>query len=85
MGCCFFPEGVPAPVSKKRKTAQSPTLELIQIEKERLDVEKQQLKIEEQRLMIEQKRLQIETEKHNIQLCQLGIISEANLVIPGKE
>ena len=45
---------------------------------------KTRLHVEEQRLTIEQKRHQISTENKNNQLCLLGIISEANVSIPGK-
>lgn len=45
---------------------------------------KTRLHVEEQRLTIEPKRHQISTENNNIQLCLLGIISEANVSIAGK-
>uniref|UniRef100_A0A8W8K8P5 Uncharacterized protein n=1 Tax=Magallana gigas TaxID=29159 RepID=A0A8W8K8P5_MAGGI len=72
--------------AKKRKIDKTPSLELNEVEKERLEIEKNRLEdekkrlhIEEQRLVIEQTRLQLEQEKHSIKLCQLGIISNATI------
>ncbi|XP_062590619.1 myb/SANT-like DNA-binding domain-containing protein 4 [Saccostrea cucullata] len=75
-----------APTRKRKQDLQSPSLELVKIEKERLEIEKKRMELEAERLAVEQKRLsieqgrlQIEQEKHNIKLCQLGIISNATV------
>ncbi|XP_062605946.1 myb/SANT-like DNA-binding domain-containing protein 4 [Saccostrea cucullata] len=75
-----------APTRKRKQDLQSPSLELVKIEKERLEIEKKRMEVEAERLAVEQKRLsieqarlQIEQEKHNIKLCQLGIISNATV------
>ncbi|XP_062602132.1 uncharacterized protein LOC134263768 [Saccostrea cucullata] len=75
-----------APTRKRKQDLQSPSLELVKIEKERLEIEKKRMEVEAERLAVEQKRLSIEQarlqteqEKHNIKLCQLGIISNATV------
>ncbi|XP_062571510.1 myb/SANT-like DNA-binding domain-containing protein 4 [Saccostrea cucullata] len=79
------------PAKRKRRydaESEDSTSKLVNIEQERLLVEKQRLRVEEDRLGVERKRLEVEEErlklqkeKHNLYLCQMGIISSVDVSV----